>query len=164
MSSALAIASRRAEREAISRDQAEALFSKLKFRQGEIKLHDGFATLRVPEGFRFLNGTDAQTVLVKLWGNPPHSADPLGMLMPDGVSSLEKESWAVIVTYEPDDYVSDKDAEKINCTDLLNQMQKEVVSANEERQKAGYELVHLIGWAKNRAMTSSPTNYTGLKS
>jgi uncharacterized membrane-anchored protein len=87
-------------------------------------------------------------VLVKLWGNPPHSADPLGMLMPDGVSPLEKDSWAVVMTYEPDGYVSDKDAEKINYTELLSEMRKGVASANEERRKAGYEPVHLIGWAK----------------
>ena len=146
--SALALFSARAEKATISREQAEALVSALKFQQGEIKLHDGLATLRTPEGFRFLNATDAQTVLVKLWGNPPQSVNPLGMLMPDGVSPLEKESWAVIMTYEPDGYVSDKDAEKINYTELLNQMQKDVASANEERQKTGYEPVHLIGWAK----------------
>lgn len=138
----------RAEKQAISREQAEALVSGLKFQQGEITLHDGLATLRVPDGFRFLNGPDAQTVLVKLWGNPPRSADPLGMLMPDGVSPLSDKSWAIVMTYEPDGYVSDKDAAKINYTELLTQMQKSLASANEERQKAGYEPVHLIGWAK----------------
>lgn len=86
--------------------------SGLKFQQGEITLHEGRATLHVPDGFRFLNGPDAQTVLVKLWGNPPCSADPLGMLMPDGVSPLTEKFWAVVVTYEPDGYVSDREAEK----------------------------------------------------
>ena len=129
----------RADKQGISREQAEALVSGLKFQQGEITLDDGLATLRVPEGLRFLNGADAETVLVKLWGNRPDSADPLGMLMPDGVRPLSETSWAVIMTYEPDGYVSDKDAEKIDYTELLSQMQKGVASANEERQKAGYE-------------------------
>ena len=66
----------RAEKEGLSREQAEALVSGLKYQQGEIALQNGLATLHVPDGFRFLNGTDAQTVLVKLWGNPPRSADP----------------------------------------------------------------------------------------
>ena len=43
----------RAEKQSISRDQAEALVSGLKFQQGEITLDDGLATLRVPEAFRF---------------------------------------------------------------------------------------------------------------
>src|SRR5262245_37144049 len=113
----------RAEKESISREQAEALVSGLKFQRGQIALHDGLATLRVPDGSRFLNGPDAQTVLVKLWGNPPHSVDPLGILMPEGVSPLAEKSWAVVMTYEPDGYVSDKDAEKINYTELLSEMQ-----------------------------------------
>jgi uncharacterized membrane-anchored protein len=68
--------------------------------------------------------------------------------MPDGVSPLDKNSWAVVMTYEADGYVSDKDAASINYTELLTQMQEGVASANEERQKAGYEPVHLVGWAK----------------
>jgi Protein of unknown function (DUF2167) len=63
----------------------------LKFQQGEITLRDGRATLYVPDGFRFLNWPDAQTVLVKLWGNPPRSADPLAMLTPDGVTPLTEK-------------------------------------------------------------------------
>jgi uncharacterized membrane-anchored protein len=144
----LALFQVRAAKESISREQAEALVSGLKFQQGEITIRDGLATLRVPDGFRFLSGSDAQTVLVKLWGNPPNSTDPLGMLMPAGAGPLDRNSWAVVMTYEPDGYVSDKDAEKIDYTELLTQMQKGVASANEERQKAGYEPVHLVGWAK----------------
>lgn len=41
--------------------------SSQKSREGEITLHGGLATLRVPEGCRFLNGPDAQTVVLKLW-------------------------------------------------------------------------------------------------
>jgi hypothetical protein len=51
----------RAAKQGISREQAEALVSGLKFQQGEIALHNGLATLHVPDGFRFLNGADAQT-------------------------------------------------------------------------------------------------------
>jgi hypothetical protein len=58
----------RAEKQGTSREQDEALVSGLKFQQGEIALHNGLATLHVPDGFRFLNGADAQTVLVKIVG------------------------------------------------------------------------------------------------
>jgi hypothetical protein len=76
--SMLALFPARAEKQGnISREQAEALVSGLKYQQGEITLQNGLATLRVPDGLRFLNGPDAQTVLVKLWGNPPRSSDPL---------------------------------------------------------------------------------------
>jgi uncharacterized membrane-anchored protein len=138
----------RAEKQAISREQAEALVAGLKYQEGEIILQNGLATLRVPNGFGFLNGPDAQTVLEKLWGNPPRPSSPLGMLIPRDVSPLSENSWAVVVTYEADGYVSDKEAAKINYAELLGQMQKDLASANEEPQKAGYEPIQLVGWAE----------------
>src|SRR5262249_55515159 len=77
---------------------------------------------------------------------------------PDGVSPLDKNSWAVVVTYEPDGYVSDKDAEKINYSELLTRMQKSVTSASEERQKTGYEPMHFVNWAKEVKFGSQPDN------
>jgi uncharacterized membrane-anchored protein len=103
--------------------------------------------VRVPESLRYLNGKDANTVLVKLWGNPAQS-EPLGMLMPAGVSPISAESWAVIMTYEEDGYVKDEDAEKIDYSKLLTEMKQGVEEQNLERQKAGYGPIHLVGWAK----------------
>ena len=51
--SLLALFHARAEKQSIFREQAEALVSKLKFQQGEITLHDGRATLHVPDGSGF---------------------------------------------------------------------------------------------------------------
>jgi uncharacterized membrane-anchored protein len=131
----------------LSREQAESLVSGLKFQEGEIVLQNGLATVRLPENLRYLNGHDANTVLVKLWGNPPQ-AEPIGMLVPAGVSPLNQACWAVIITYEADGYVKDSDAEKIDYTKLLGEMQKGAEDGNAERQKAGYPPIHLVGWAK----------------
>jgi len=65
------------------------------------------------------------------------------------------------VTYEPD---GDKDAEQINYSELLTQMQKSVASANEQRQTAGYEPVCLVGWAKAPRYDSHTQAYTGWRS
>jgi uncharacterized membrane-anchored protein len=129
-----------------TKEDAEALAATLKFQRGEVVLKDGLATLKVPDGVEFLNGPDAQTVLVKLWGNPPMSA-PLGLLMPVNTGPLSPEAWAVIITYEEEGYVKDKDAEKIDYADLLKQMQKDTREGNKEREKQGYASVELIGWA-----------------
>ncbi len=93
-----------------------------------------------------MNGRDAHTVLVTLWGNPP-MPDPLGLLMPVNAGPLNPDSWAVIITYEEEGYVKDKDAEKIDYADLLKQMQKDTFEANKEREKQGYSKVELVGWA-----------------
>jgi uncharacterized membrane-anchored protein len=129
-----------------NKEDAQALAAKLKFQQGEVILKDGLATLKVPEGLRFLNGRDALTVLVKLWGNPPMT-EPLGLLMPADAGPLSPDSWAVIITYEEEGYVKDQDAEKIDYNDLLQKMQKDTLDANKEREKQGYPKVELVGWA-----------------
>jgi uncharacterized membrane-anchored protein len=128
-----------------SREEAEALIASLKFQQGQIALSNGLATLNVPNGFRYLNGADANKILVQLWGNPPGST-PLGLLMPD-ISPIDHRAWAVIITYAEDGYVKDHDAEKIDYNDLLKQMQKDIGDANPERTRQGYPTMELIGWA-----------------
>jgi uncharacterized membrane-anchored protein len=129
----------------LTKEEAQAAAASLKFQRGDVVLKDGLATLKVPDGLEFLDGQDAQTVLVKLWGNPPMA--PLGLLMPANTSPLSPDSWAVIITYEEEGYVKDKDAEKIDYADLLKQMQKDAREANKQREKQGYSTVELIGWA-----------------
>ena len=117
----------------------------LEISAGQIALGNGLATLKIPNGFRDLNGPDANKILVQLWGNPP-GQEPLGLLMPE-VSPLDPSAWAVIITYDEDGYVKDHDAEKIDYNDLLKQMQKGTHDANPERTKQGYPTMELIGWA-----------------
>ena len=136
-----------ADQPQITQEQAEALVASLRPQKGNIVLHDGLATLRVPEGFYFFDGADSNTVLVKLWRNPPQP-NPLGMLMPADAGPLSENGWAVVITYEDDGYVTDADAEKINYSDLLTEMQKGAESANAKREQAGYPPIHLVGWAK----------------
>ena len=129
-----------------SRAQAEALVASLKYQQGSIDLRHGLASLQVPDQFRFLNGADANTILVRLWSNPPQS-QPLGMLVPANVSPLSPEFWGVIFSYEEDGYMKDKDAEKINYDELLKQMRKGAQTDNKERGKQGYPPIEIVGWA-----------------
>jgi len=129
-----------------SRAQAEALVASLQFQQGTIDLHHGLASLQVPHQFRFLNGHDANTVLVQLWGNPSQP-EPLGMLVPADISPLSREFWGVIISYEENGYVKDKDAEKINYDELLKQIRKGAQVSNKEREKQGYPPIEIVGWA-----------------
>ncbi len=123
------------------------LESSLKYERGEIKLKDGLAKLKIPEGYRYLNPEDAEKVLVEGWGNPP-SSKTLGMLFRSDVSPFGDDTWGVVITYQEDGYVKDDEASSINYTDLLKDMKESTVEENEERQKAGYEKVELVGWAE----------------
>ncbi len=119
----------------------------LKYQQGEIDLRGGLAKLTVPKEFNFLGPDDAETVLVKLWGNPPSKNKPLGLLIPAGMTPLSSNAWVVTIEYTEDGYVKDGDASKINYDDLLKQMQQGIEKNNKVRQEQGYPTIALVGWA-----------------
>jgi uncharacterized membrane-anchored protein len=119
----------------------------LKYQQGEIDLRGGLAKLTVPKEFNYLGPDDAETVLVKLWGNPPSKTKLLGLLLPAGLTPLSTNCWVVTIQYSEEGFVKDNDAAKINYDDLLKQMQQGIAKVNPERQKHGYPAIQLIGWA-----------------
>ncbi|MEE9319812.1 MAG: DUF2167 domain-containing protein [Granulosicoccus sp.] len=125
---------------------ATEFLTSLDMQSGDIDLYQAGATLRVPDNYYYLNPADAEKVLVDAWENPPGS-NTLGMLFPTRVSPLDDNAWAVTIDYEEDGYVSDENADDIDYSELLFEMQKDIRAGNEQRQKSGYDTVELIGWA-----------------
>lgn len=126
---------------------AMSLVKNLQYQQGVIDLRGGLATLTVPKEFNFLGPDDAETVLVKLWGNPPSDEKPLGLLIPAGMTPLSTNCWVVTIDYSEDGFVKDDDASKINYDDLLKKMQAGIAENNKARQEHGYSAITLLGWA-----------------
>ncbi|MEK6698691.1 MAG: DUF2167 domain-containing protein [Nitrospirota bacterium] len=118
----------------------------LKYKKGEVALPGGVATLKIPDSFRYLDPKDAERVLVQAWGNPSGDGT-LGMLFPAGASPVSDNGWGVVITYEEDGYVSDKDADSINYDSLIKEMKEGTAESNKEREKQGYQTVDLVGWA-----------------
>jgi len=114
---------------------------------GDIPLADGIVTLHVPDDYYYLDPNDSRTVLEDLWGNPP-GGEVLGMLFPARYSPLDEDGWAVTVEYFEEGHISDEDAAEIDYGELLTSMQQETADQNTDRQAAGYEAVHLVGWAE----------------
>ena len=125
---------------------AQEFEASLKYQNGEIVLPGGMATLKVPDSFRYLDAKDCERVLVEAWGNPAGN-NTLGMLVPAGVSPLSENGWGVVITYDEDGYVSDKDADSINYDDLLKEMKEGIADQNKKRQEKGYHTIELAGWA-----------------
>jgi uncharacterized membrane-anchored protein len=125
----------------------EQFVASLHFKQGTVAIPGADATLNVGDGFHFLPADDAQRVLEEAWGNPPDDT-VLGMLVPDADALGSDHSWAVVVTYSDDGYVSDEDAQEIDYAEVLEGMQEDTESVNDERKQAGYPVMHLRGWAQ----------------
>ncbi|MFT3763862.1 MAG: DUF2167 domain-containing protein [Pseudoxanthomonas sp.] len=125
---------------------AEQFVASLHFRDGEIAVPEAAAHFRLGPAFRYLDKADTRRVLEDMWGNPPDDS-VLGMIVPAQPALGEDGSWAVVVTYADDGYVSDEDAAKIDYDDLLKDMKDGIKEENAERKKAGFHTVDLVGWA-----------------
>ena len=124
----------------------EQFLQSLQFRSGAIEVPQAKARFNLDADFRYLDQADARRVLEDMWGNPPDE-DVLGMIVPRSPGLADDGSWAVVVTYADDGYVSDEDASRIDYTKLLHEMQEQTREANPEREKAGYGTLQLVGWA-----------------
>lgn len=140
---ALSVAAQEVDSMQLFLDSLEASFT---YQKGEIKFENGVGAIQVPAGFRYLDPIQSERVLVDIWGNPS-GAGTLGMIVPENAGVTHASSWAFIVTYDEMGYVEDDDAEDMDYDELLEDLQKETVTENEERKTQGYEPITLVGWA-----------------
>jgi uncharacterized membrane-anchored protein len=128
-------------------EQKEAPPPELHYQTGEIVLPNKVATLHLNADYRYLDPKETEKLLVA-WGNPPEAAQGTeGAVVPSTVDPFENEGWAVVLSYMDDGHVDDSDARKIDYQELMSDMKKSTRENNEEREKAGYGKVELIGWA-----------------
>jgi uncharacterized membrane-anchored protein len=131
----------------MTKDQAEALVSALKWQTGTITLKDDLAKINLGPNFRFLGATDSDKVLHDLWQNP-HDPTVLGMIFPVDKGPIDRGNWEFVVSYSAEGYVKDDDANSINYGDLLKKMQADTAEENKERAKDGEPTLDLVGWAE----------------
>jgi uncharacterized membrane-anchored protein len=122
------------------------LAGQVHYQSGDVVLRGGIAKVSLPQGFKYLDPANTDTVLSKIWGNPSDK-DLLGMIVPEGFDPLEKGSWAVVLSYADDGYVKDDEASKIDYADLLQKMKEGTAEANKARAEKGYPPIEIVGWA-----------------
>ena len=126
--------------------QLKKFLDSLNFQTGDVAIAPAKAIIHASNKYQMLGAKDAQRVLEELWGNPP-DADILGMIVPKKAGLMGEGSWAVVLSYSAEGYVSDKEANEIDYDDMLKTMQQQTLDSNIERQKAGYGTIGLNGWA-----------------
>ncbi|MBS0388442.1 MAG: DUF2167 domain-containing protein [Proteobacteria bacterium] len=96
----------------------------------------GNSTLKVPEGFVYLDRADTKKFL------------ELNHNLGDGqevmIAPAEGE-WTAYLEFDDGGYV--KDDEKIDADALLKSLQQNTEAANDERKQRGWEPLHVTGWA-----------------
>jgi uncharacterized membrane-anchored protein len=120
--------------------------SSLQYQSGTVSVHDGLATLNLGTEFKYLDPKQTARVL-EAWGNAADDST-LGMIVPASGRVLDPSAWAVVVQFEENGYVDDKDAAKLDYEDVLRDLRKSTADDNKERKKHGLAGLELVGWAE----------------
>jgi uncharacterized membrane-anchored protein len=104
-------------------------------------------SIDLPEGYAFLDATDAKVVM-EHEGNEP-DPEMVGLLVKQG------EDWFAIVRYEPAGYVKDDEAAKLDADAILTSIREGTEAANRYRQEHGFQPIQVVGW-------SEPPRYDGV--
>ncbi len=114
-------------------------------RTGPVALASAHATLRVPDGYVFVDAAGARHLLVDYWDNPESNAEGvLGMLVPAECEIFLDIETAYLFEYKDAGYVSDEDVASIDYAKLLREMQRE---AKADRSRPAPFRATLVGWA-----------------
>lgn len=136
----------------------------LTFRSGSVTLGANLATIALPADCRFLADDEARYWVQEIWHNPPHP-QVIGLVIPAELAERYEQrrtapadsprpeytgrSWGMVVSWGGDTgHVNDDDARSTDFDALLKQMQEGTKAANDEREKAGFGRVELLGWAE----------------
>lgn len=126
----------------------DAFLDSLSFKSTDVRLPSARAIIHGSKDFQVLEARDAQRVLEELWGNPPDDS-VLGMIVPAATKLSDDHAWAVVLTYADEGHVSDADAQAIDYSEMLKELQESTAAANQQREQAGFGRVDLVGWAES---------------
>jgi uncharacterized membrane-anchored protein len=119
----------------------------LQYQYGVVPIANGIAQLTIPAGFKFLNAEQSKYIISEVWRQSPQP-DLAGMLFPQSGDPLNKNSYAVIINYEPRGFVKDIDAGRIDYDKVLQNLQRDEADDNAERKTMGYPEIHLVSWVQ----------------
>lgn len=97
-----------------------------------------WATIEIPNGYRYLNGNDADK-LMQAWGNLPSEYE--GMIATDDLD------WLVLFQFDPSGYVKDDEKDELDADALLDQMIANQERGNDYRREQGLQPMYIDGWA-----------------
>ncbi len=97
-----------------------------------------WATIEIPDGFRYLNGEDASR-LMQAYGNLPSEYE--------GLIATNDLDWLVLFQFDPTGYVKDDEKDELDADKLLEQMKETQIAGNQYRSEQGLQPMYIDGWA-----------------
>lgn len=128
--------------------QAQAVYDSLTRQTGVVTIAGGKVSLTVPESHYFVGAADAHRIIVDVWGNPPNSADGVEGIIFEANGNPALGAWGALVQYAAEGHVPDDEANTINYTNLLRDMQSGTEQENTWRRENNYPTIALVGWAE----------------
>ena len=107
------------------------------------------ATIKIPEGFRFLNGAETAQLMEQFGNLPDHY---------DGLIGTPDLDWFIIFQFEDSGYVKDDEKDDLDAGKLLKDLQATDEPANEQRKAAGLDTLTTVGWAVEPNYNASTNN------
>lgn len=98
------------------------------------------ASIRVPGGYRYLDGADTRKLMLKM--ENPVSDREVGLIAP---VSLQ---WFIVFEYDDCGHVKDDEKTNLDADAILKSLQEGTEAGNEERKQHGWPPLELIGWQK----------------
>lgn len=115
--------------------------------RGDVRMLVNHFTVRVPEGYVFLDAAQTRHLLEDVWGNLPDEY-VMGAIIPDSSRLFGSVETAFLLFFDDSGYVKDEDAEEIDYDEMLKELQEEIEEGNKEREEMGLETFSLKGWAE----------------
>ena len=120
-------------------EEKKAAFDALQWQgEGEYKLPNSHAAIRLPTGQMVLLGADAQRYSWLISGTEFPATE--------AVLSFESGDSDVYYEWRDEGYVADSDWEDVDGDELLKQYRESTEAANEERAANGFKPMHVTGW------------------
>ncbi|MBE7178107.1 MAG: DUF2167 domain-containing protein [Mucilaginibacter polytrichastri] len=130
-------------------DPIDSIEASFKYEYGTIPLQNGIGSIVIPQGFKYLDAKQAEHVLTDIWNNPKAENATMGFILPEKQGVMDDNGYVFNIQYNEIGYVKDNDADDIDYSELLGELQKETEDGNAERIKAGYPAISLVGWASD---------------
>jgi len=108
-----------------------------------------WASIEIPEGFGYLDGSDTDKLMQK-FGNLPDEYE--GMISPEHLE------WFVLFQFDKSGYVKDDEKDDLDAAKMLKSMKENDEASNEYRLSQGLDTLSTEGWAVEPKYNESTNN------